>query len=293
MDGGAGFGALPPLAGLASCFAGACCPPRARGGGTAGVARLAGTDAGGRERDARTAGTARPREACDGCFRPFDLLFVPTDVRGGVGVGVEAGWGEPADVGPPAGGCSGGVTTSGVSGSEGGTGVDGVAGWGEEASSEAGTGVAPERNPGAANSSVGSENGPLLGLSPFGSTNSGTARWCAPGTASSVAVTLSRTPKACSQSWIEATVPAPRTATYPAARRGRLTSRSIPLRPDARSGRVGARSDDAVLALPFRGVERLVRRGHEVVGALDLRERRNAEARRHVHVTRSDRYCEL
>ncbi len=74
LDGGAGFGAFPPSAGLASCFGGACRPPLARGGGEAGVAR--GTDACGRAGDA---GTAPPREARGGRFRPFEWLFVPTD----------------------------------------------------------------------------------------------------------------------------------------------------------------------------------------------------------------------
>ncbi len=159
-----------------------------------------------------------------------------------------------------------------------------------------GRAAAPDRNSGPNNGFAGSEdgrpNGPS-GLPAVVSTNSGTARCCAPGTANSVAFTLSRTPKACSQSWTEARPPAPTRARYAAAESGRLTSLSIPLPPDTRSGRFGARRDDAIFALPLRGVQGEVGRGHEVVGGVDLREGRNSEARRHLHVTRSDRYRQL
>lgn len=225
----------PPFPGLsAPAFA----------GGTAGVAGVAGREPGGRAGVAGTAATAPP------CFGLCGLCgFVARggfgeEVTGGLDAGGVAAGGfatGPAD--PGAGGWVGAVTPpEGVSGPPAGGvvspplgsspgpgfpdgGVSGPAVVGLDGLSTAGGGANPGRKSAEPGDEPVTDGVSCVGCCALGftTTSSGTARCPEPGTASSRAVRPSRPLNACAQSWTDAKVPAPMTATYAAAESGRLT----------------------------------------------------------------------
>jgi hypothetical protein len=186
-------------------------------GGTAGVAGVAGLDAGGLADRAGTAGVAcswLPESgfclgaAGGGAADGFGALAAggADDVLPAVVPPVEVGW--PA-VGLP--GAGPGVGAPGVPGEGVGVGAPGVPppagelGAGPRVVAGVGTlelkiGVKPVNTDG--------ETGRVTTCGRAGETSAGTLRTCVPGTASSRVAERSSTLKACSQSWADATAPA-------------------------------------------------------------------------------------
>jgi hypothetical protein len=208
-----GFGGFGGFGGLdfVACFSGFALPCLACDGGTAGVAGVAGLGFGGFAEVAGTAGVA------DSCVSELGFGAAGPDEADGSGALAVGGVNGvlPAAVPPLEGGCPG-VGAPGVGAGVGAPG-DGV-GVGP-AGVPPGDGPAPEVRtvaaPGPLEAKIGVNPPKINGAPGFvtaggraGETSMGTLRTCVLGTESSRVAERSSAPKACIQSWADATAPA-------------------------------------------------------------------------------------